>query len=285
MNVNFNLESNSFINNGEDLDCIYKRIDELDLLFQNFNRINERKIGLNRPKDMIYKDITIYEQLFYDNKTVSDFIYSTLKISNDYKVLLRALIDKSTISHIDEEIHNNISFYKSDPTYIYNKDNLTSFYYDFFKNLNSEEFYYGIKIHFPKLTLSNNVLITLSEIEDDLYNFASKFIKTLIFLNDRIKDIFKKTQDLRVTLEILTEEISFYASLQGKNKTLLNFEFIDKDSNKQKIICCDPHVKYKRGEETKKDREYYRLYFHMGDPEIDNGNILIGHIGIHINKD
>ena len=82
MNVNFNLESNSFINNGEDLDCIYKRIDELDLLFQNFNRINERKIGLNRPKDMIYKDITIYEQLFYDNKTVSDFIYSTLKIKN-----------------------------------------------------------------------------------------------------------------------------------------------------------------------------------------------------------
>jgi hypothetical protein len=287
MNINLYINNDSFINNGENLDHIYTRIEELDQLSESVDKINEQKIKLNRPKDLIYKDIAIYDQLFFDNKTVSDFIYSPLKINNDYKVLLRALIDKSAIFHTDEEIHNHISFYESNPNYIYNKDNLTSFYYNFFNTLdNGEEFYYGIKIHFPKLTLSVNVQNTLTEIEGDLPNFSIKIIKTLIYLNDTIKEKFKETHNLKRTLELLTEEISFYASEQGKSKTKLDFEFQyeykDGKPTKRKTVCCDPHVKYNRGEEAKVEKEYYRLYFHMGDKDIDNGNILIGHIGKHI---
>lgn len=285
MNVNFNLESSSFINSSEDLDYIYKRIDELDLLFQNIEKINKRKIELNRPKDIIYKNLDIYDQLFYENKVVSDFIYGTLDICSDYKKLLRAIIDKYTTFYESGTVDKNISFYNRG-TNIYNEKDLSDFYHNFFNTLNNgEKFYYGIKIHFPKLTLSANVKNTLVEIETDLPNFSVKIIKTLKYLSTRIKDIFEDKKDIRATLETLTEEISFHASLQGKSKHLLNFEFEDEKSGIRKIICCDPHVKYNRGEESKGDKEYYRLYFHMGTSEIDSGNVLIGHIGIHINED
>ncbi|RBQ29299.1 hypothetical protein [Aliarcobacter vitoriensis] len=285
MNVNFNLESSSFINSSEDLDYIYKRIDELDLLFQNIEKINKRKIELDRPKDTIYKNLDIYDQLFYENKPVSDFIYGTLDISSDYKKLLRAIIDKYTTFYERGTVDKNIFFYNRG-TNIYDEKDLRDFYHNFFNTLNNgENFFYGIKIHFPKLTLSENVQNTLSAIETDLPNFSIKIIKTLDYLSNRIKGIFEDKKDIRATLETLTEETSFHASLQGKSKDLLNFEFeyIDKEKvKKKKTICCDPHVKYNRGEVSKGDKEYYRLYFQMGDPEIDNGNILIGHIGKHI---
>lgn len=154
MNVNFILGSNSFINNGEDIDHIYKRINELDLLFQNIEEINERKMKLNRPKDNVYKNLDIYDQIFYDNTSVIDFIYgTTLSVSSDHKKLLRAFIDKYTTIHNDEVIDKSISFY-SRGTNICNKEDLIYFYHNFFNTLNNgENFYYGIKIHFPKLTL------------------------------------------------------------------------------------------------------------------------------------
>ena len=127
LNVNFILGSNSFINNGEDIDHIYKRINELDLLFQNIEEINERKMKLNRPKDNVYKNLDIYEQIFYDNTSVIDFIYgTTLSVSSDHKKLLRAFIDKYTTIHNDEVIDKSISFY-SRGTNICNKEDLIYF--------------------------------------------------------------------------------------------------------------------------------------------------------------
>jgi hypothetical protein len=158
------------------------------------------------------------------------------------------------------------------------------FYNNYFKQLdNAVDFYHGIKTHFPKLTFSEHVKDSLIEIEDDLKNFSEKIIRTLVYLNDEIKDKFKGIKNLKATLEQLTSDLELYASEQGKSKTKLFFEFEDEKSKIKKSICCDPHVKYNRGEVATADKEYYRLYFHMGDKDIDQGeNVLIGHIGKHI---
>ena len=282
MTVSFLFNNDSFENNGHTLDDVYDRIDDLDLLTNKIETINKRKKKLGLEKDQYFTDLDIYEKNIYKDLTICDFINNYTEVTRDYKVLLGSIINKSGTLN-GEEIDQEIGLFKNGNSLIFDIDDLTNFYYQFFQTLtDSEIFYNGIKIHFQNITLSINVSDTLNEIEQDLQNFAEKFVKTLIYLNDRIQDVFNETKDVRATLVRLTEEISFHASVQGKSKDKLNFEFQDSKSKEKLKFICDPHVKYKSGEEAKVEKEYYRLYFHMGDPKIDNGNILIGHIGKHI---
>lgn len=283
MLINFQLNNESFETNGEDIKSIYKIIDQLEILKEKFDEVNDQKEKLKLEKDLILKSNEIYEKRIYKELYLDEFIYATnQEINSNYTKTLRSLVDKlRTLTN--EKIHGEIGFFYKTNSLIYNEHDLKLFYNNYFKELNNAvDFYNGIKTHFPKLTFSEHVRDSLLEIEAELPNFSIKIIKTLVYLNNEIKVKFETIKNLKATLKQLTSDLELHASEQGKSKIKLYFEFEDKESKIKKSICCDPHVKYNRGEVSTTDKEYYRLYFHMGDKDIDNGNVLIGHIGKHI---
>lgn len=283
MTVNICLNSNSFNNsNDETIDKINERIDQLNIIQEKLDKINEKKKALDIEKDRVFKDNEIYNQKIYNNFYLDQFLYGNNNGLNINKIkLLRAFIDKS--NHLEEQnIHKEIGFFNVRDDLVYTVEDLRNFYYKYFEEIeNGTTFYNGIKIHFENLTLHENVEASLTEIQEDLQAFSKMIIKTLIYLNEKFKQIFEKHGDVRSALEELTEDLAIHSSVQGKNKSKLNFNFIT-NNGAEITLCCDPHIKYNRSEESTQDKEYYRLYFHTGNEDIDNGNILIAHIGIHL---
>jgi hypothetical protein len=67
-------------------------------------------------------------------------------------------------------------------------------------------------------------------------------------------------------------------------KEKFTFDFIN-DKGIMERVCCEPHLKLCRTDNYPKDGSYStdrRIYFHEGKPDIQNGKILIGHIGRHL---
>ncbi|MDD5717678.1 MAG: hypothetical protein PHW64_07720 [Sulfuricurvum sp.] len=282
MAINLLLNEDSFENNDQStLEDIYNRIDNLDRIKSMIEGVNVRKKELSLEKDIILKNLAIYDKIIYNELTVSDFIYGDDEIKNDYKVMLRSLIDKSK-NLFDDHIEGHICLFNNATCLIFSVDDLINFYYKYFEKLDDgNEFFNRIKIHFPNLHLHENARVSLIEIQDNLIPFAPNIVKTLRYLNDNLKASLEKNKDPRAMLEDLTASISLHASIEGKGKERLNFKFTTTDGN-IKTLCCEPHVKYNRSEESGVEKEYYRLYFHTGDKDIEDGKVLIAHIGTHL---
>lgn len=284
MLVNLLLNTNSFQNTGESLGSIYERIDALDSIISEIKDINERKEELSFDKDKILKETDIYNQIVYSSFCISDFIYSDIGIDKDYQVLLSRLIDRHTNYINDETVNGQVCFFNRPACNIHDESHVIDFYHWNFANLdNGTDYFNGIKIHFENVILSDHVEDSLTEIQDDLGSFSEQIVKTLIYLNDSLQESFKRHNDVRATLKELTSVIEIHSSVQGKSKELLYFDFKTK-SGETKSLCCDPHVKYNRSEDTSVDKEYYRMYFHTGDNEVAEGKVPIGHIGIHLGE-
>jgi hypothetical protein len=284
MLVNLLLNTNSFQNTGESLEDVYERIDVLDSIISEIENINEKKKKLSLDKDMILKDLDIYNQIIFSSFCISDFIYGGIGIDRDYQVLLRTLIDRYADYVSDETANGQICFFNRPVCNIHDKSHVIDFYHWNFSNLNNgTDYFNGIKIHFKNVVLSDHVENSLTEIQGDLGSFSEQIVKTLIYLNDSLQKSFKRHNDVRATLEELTSVINIHSSVQGKSKELLCFDFKTKNG-RSKSLCCDPHVKYNRSEDTGIDKEYYRMYFHTGDNEIAEGKVPIGHIGIHLGE-
>lgn len=74
------------------------------------------------------------------------------------------------------------------------------------------------------------------------------------------------------------------ASLEGDASRKPNFTFLFKnDLGNDILVCCEPHMKLPYSDN---DNNQYstnrRIYFHEGNSDIENGNILVGHIGNHL---
>jgi len=282
MLANLLLNTNSFHNTGESLEDVYERIDVLDSIISEIEDINEKKKELSLDKDMILKDLDIYNQIIYSSFCISDFIYGGVGIDSDYQVLLRTLIDRYADYVSDETVNGQICFFNRPICNIYDKGHVIDFYHWNFSNLSKgTDYFNGIKIHFKNVVLSDHVEDSLTAIQDDLGSFSEQIVKTLIYLNDSLQESFKRHNDVRATLKELTSVINIHSSVKGKKKELLYFDF-KTTSGGSKSLCCDPHVKYNRSGESGIEKEYYRLYFHIGDKEIGDGKILIGHIGSHL---
>jgi len=161
---------------------------------------------------------------------------------------------------------------------------------------NKDRFIDECSIYFPNLFFHERNKIKVLDIIDD---FSKSILKHLTVLNDTFFYYKEKTFDNEsVKYQTLTSECNLEADAASKDnndaKDNLTYGFTNKNKKEEKITCY-PHLRLCRSDNYPGDSSYYqhRIYFHEGIntvfdeygnekvSEIQNGKILIGHIGRH----
>ena len=116
--------------------------------------------------------------------------------------------------------------------------------------------------------------------------------KTIIFHLAALNDDFRSNVSGHMNRsEILTQfsvssRLHEHASLEGDTTRKQYFTFNFRDNEGKKVdVCCEPHLKLCYNDNYPGDASYSnnrRIYFHEGINNIQEGKILIGHIGNHL---
>ncbi len=275
--INFCLLSESFENNGHDVENIYEKINNLDQLNSKIKNLNDK---------LFRDDTTIYYIDIFDGLRVHEFIISP-DIEPYYKQKLRMILERHTNSYTDENIDKYVGFHKINAELISTLDELIEFYYDHIGSIHDEEeFFEKIKLHFPELEFRDEIKNTLKSIDGSLESFAKSIVKSLIHLRDDLKDFIAESNNLDEALKKFQAKSKFETTLEGTSdpdiKKVMTFEFETNDG-KTRSIYCEPHIKFHHSE-IQGDSKYYqnRLHFKEEDEIVGNGNILIGYIGKHL---
>jgi hypothetical protein len=303
MIAHFYLMAESFKKNGElsnsDIEEKIKRLSEDVALIYKYKETN--KLYTN------YDDL--YPQIFYKTYTVEKIICNPQELKNigvDGDVIhsLQLIIERSnetscTSQEVIDELlnwndskncHGMIAFHQIDNLddnfqIIYGIDGWYKFRRFFLGKYpeNSNFFIEECKLYFPNLYFHLQNKYSVNKI---LQSFSKSIVKHLGFLNDvfytyRAKTFINESEKYRTfSIECNLEE---YAASKDDNlaKDKLTYHFLDKDNN-DILITCYSHLRLCRSDNNG-DTKYYtnRIYFHEGIPNIEKGNILIGHIGKH----
>jgi hypothetical protein len=139
--------------------------------------------------------------------------------------------------------------------------------------------------YFPKLYFHERVRETIGDILD---NCPKKIVYHLAALNDQFRSSQQQNLNRTQVLQHFsnTANLDETATLEGdaKRKARLTFKFKNSAGNVEDV-CCEPHLKICYNDNHPGDSSYStnkRIYFHEGRPLIHGGNILIGHIGLHL---
>lgn len=303
MIAHFYLMAESFGNNAnftlDEIEEKIKRLSEDISLIHKFKESNIFYVNYDN----------IYPQVFYASHTVFDFICNSQElkrngVDRDVINAFQNIIQKSVSTSItSEEVRNElfewvdsdnchglIAFHKIDGIQesfqiIYGLSNWYTFRRHMLGNYPKNSAFYISECvkYFPKLNIHNRNVETVGEILPD---FSRSVVKHLGYLNDvfytyRYKSFVNESEKYRVfSIDCQLDE---YAASKDKNsaKEKLTFEFLNFD-NKPVAIICHPHLRLSKSDNIGDNRYYFnRIYFHEGVPSISDGNILIGHIGIH----
>lgn len=147
----------------------------------------------------------------------------------------------------------------------------------------NEKFYIDECIkYFPHLFFHENNRESIKAIFKDC---PQKIIYHLAALNDTFKNIDTTNRNRTQILEAFSiiAELDETASLEGNadRKTDFTFGFLN-DQNQMENVCCEPHMKLCYSDTNTAYSNARRIYFHEGISNIQNGRILIGHIGKHL---
>ncbi len=276
--VNFCLSSESFEDMGYRKEDIYENINHLD-------QINNKIKDLN---DTLFRhDLTIYDVNIFNGLRAYEFITDP-NIDPYYKQKFRMILERHTKSYTDEDIVKYVGFHKINDNFVSVLDELIEFYYEYIGNIHDEEdFFERIKVHFPELEFSVEIIDSLKTIDGSLEGFSTSIVNALIHLRDDLKDFINESKNLDEALKKISATSGFKTTLEGRSdastKKKMSFKFKIDDSS-EKNICCEPHMKFEDSS-VDGDNKYYknRLHFKEGDVEINKGNkILIGYIGKHL---
>lgn len=147
----------------------------------------------------------------------------------------------------------------------------------------NEDFYIDECIkYFPNLFFHERNRESIKAIFKDC---PKKIIYHLAALNDRFKNIDTTDKNRTQILEAFSiiSSLDETASLEGNatRKTDFTFSFTN-NQNQSEDVCCEPHLKLCFSDTSNAYSTDRRIYFHEGVPNIQNGKILIGHIGQHL---
>jgi hypothetical protein len=139
-----------------------------------------------------------------------------------------------------------------------------------------QEFTSDIEGCFPDLVFHARIYETINAYHD-IGNHSDELIRHLSILNDHVKRIYTESEgNIETVFSRLSAEYGIISSGRGSNEGLDLFTCNFINSNGENVrIRCNPHTKLY---EPNSD---YRIYFHWGNANIENGKILIGHIGRH----
>jgi hypothetical protein len=263
-----------------------------------------------KDTNKIFVHPDIYEINFVNNVSISDLLFNdelaNMNIERDARVFLKKIIlESATTNYTTQEVkevllpeHNEDICYgligfnlvaDVNPEFqvVYNLSGWLNFrrYYLGLYPKNEDFFISECTKYFPNLYFHQRNVTTVSDI---LHNCPKKIIYHLTALND----IFRLSQQPGLNRTQVLEAFSISAqldetaSLEGNatRKPDLTFAFKNQ-TNVLEDVCCEPHLKLCRNDNYPGDSSYSnkrRIYFHEGKPNIQNGNILIGHIGDHL---
>lgn len=290
-------QNNSNLSN-EDIEEKVKRLAEDIKLIHKYKEDNKLYVNYNE----------IYPKEFYSHYTVEDFICTPqiLKkegIDRDVINSLQNILQKSEETQItsqeakeellswidDSNCHGIIAFHTIDGfddnlQVIYGIDGWYKFRRYFLGEYpKNEDFFIDECVkYFPNLYFHNRNRQTIKTI---LYNCPKKIIYHLSALNDKFKDCIEDGRNRTNTLEYFSiyAELDETATLEGnaRRKNDLTFLF-PSNSGLEEKVCCEPHLKLCYSDIDHSYSNDRRIYFHEGKPNIQEGRILIGHIGNHL---
>ena len=257
--------------------------------------------------EIIFKHNSIYEMLIFQNISVAEFLYNPdfkKDFNRDTIKFLRLIVDASKTTkykasyvtdvllheHTSDTLYGLICLNQIEGTeekyLIYNKQNWLAFHRYFLGLYPGSEnnFIEECRKYFPALffhernkkaikrllpQFTNTILFHLSMLNDEFYKY-----KTNPY--NRIETLKRFSIACHLHQEASTEG-------NASRKITLSFEFINNEGQSVRI-CCEPHLKLCRSDSYPGDCEFYfyRIYFHEGQENIQNGRILIGHIGEHL---
>ena len=303
MTAHFYILAESFQNNSQlsnsQIEEKVKRLAEDVNLIHKYKATN--KLYIN------YEEI--YPQIFYSTYTVEAFICTPqiLKQNGIDRDVINALLiisDKSQetqitfqevkesfLSWIDEDdCHGLIAFHTvndldNDLQVIYGIDGWYKFRRHFLgKYPKDADFFIDECVkYFPNLYIHDR---NRKEIKAILGDCPQKIIYHLAALNDKFRSCEKKGLNRTQVLEqfYIVANLDEKASLEGNATRKKDFTFsFPNESGTDESVCCEPHLKLCYSD---LDNNSYstnrRIYFHEGKPNIQQGRILIGHIGVHL---
>lgn len=257
-------------------------------------------------KLLIHADI--YNVQFISGIKISDLLYNN-RVANEYldrdvrlalkKIILEQETTEITIEEVKEVLlpehnedicHGLIGFNTVDdvaPQFqvVYNLSGWLNFRRYFLGIYPKNETYYidECKKYFPKLSFHERNKMTIKSI---LRNCPQKIIYHLSALNDK----FRESSNLpELNRTQILEHFSINSSLDEKasiegdasRKKDFTFQFLNSE-NISEDVCCEPHLKLCYSDTDTAYSTERRIYFYEGKPNIQNGKILIGHIGKHL---
>ena len=276
-------------------------------LLKTILHINEINNKFKSDKDQVFRNNGIFEIMIFKNATVSEFLYGGNddfhKFRDEKKVLLKILINHAKqIDLIEEQILDilrndsdtltgllclhSIDVDEFDPKFIIQtKEHWNNFHrYFLSKNpVDVSNFYNESQKYFTNIYFHPNVEGSLKKLIGGLKKYAETIVYNLTQLNDNFRK-YNDPSDRVGTLSRFSSICNVTASPEGdpSRKKILSFYFIDENSN-QTLIYCEPHLKLYHSE-TAGDTHFYnnRIYFHEGRLDVEEGRILVAHIGKHL---
>jgi hypothetical protein len=263
-----------------------------------------------KDENKIFVHPDVYSIDIFDGINIGDFLHNSQRLhgifDRDVVKALRKIIDENSgtshaVDFIINELlpnHNKNICYglicfniieEIDPKYLilYNLQDWFVFRRYFLGLYPGNPSYYldECKKYFVNLFFHEDNKETIKSIFADC---PRKIICHLSALNDVLPKILIEEKQLPVVLKRLTAiaYLDEAASLEGNiaKKKRLTFEF-ENDTGSLEEVCCEAHLKLCHNDNYPNDASYStdrRIYFHPGRYNIQNGKILIGHIGRHL---
>lgn len=302
MVAHFYLLAVSFHNNAnlskDDIEEKIKRLSEDINLIHNYRDTNKLYVNYDE----------IYPQILYSTYTVEDFLcrgYELTKQGHIERDVLNAFLNinnksqatEASCQKVKDELipttnENNcyglIAFHKINEfddnfQIIYGKDEWYKFR-RYFLSLYPQDANFFIDEcikYFPNLYFHKR---NRQEIKSILSDCPKKIIYHLSALNDKFKDCIEPNLNRTQILECFSRyaQLDETATLEGDASRKKDFTFsFPNDKGKDEDICCEPHLKLCYSDRSNSYSTDRRIYFHEGKPNIQDGKILIGHIGNH----
>lgn len=268
-------------------------------------------VNIRRYKDsnLIKVHSSIYNIEFFQGIILMDLLFNPKigeEIDRDTKAMLQKIIVESveTDDDIKYVINNLLPNHNEDKCFgliAFNEVKVVAPEYQIIYNIRGwfqfRRYFLGLypkdanyfidecSKYFPQLFFHERNKSTVQKI---LGICSKKIIYHLSALNDEFRNSQLEGLNRAEILKhfSIAQKLDERASLEGNasRKNDLTFEFLN-DSRQQELVCCEPHLKLCYNNNYPGDSSYSkirRIYFHEGKSNIQQGKILIGHIGEHL---
>lgn len=137
---------------------------------------------------------------------------------------------------------------------------------------------------FPNLYFHAHVSSAINTLNADFSQERKLIVKHLKALND-FRAMFSKLREEGADNRKMCVEFQAHFHIECSPQTdrrsaeKLDYEFVNTGTGEKIILRCELHSKLKWSDMDKEHQD--RIYFHPGKPEIENGKVLILHIGTH----